>query len=200
MTLHPDESGQIAPVRGRKARNSAVGCSHRDRLERLIGFPSPQAKRSHHATINERCRRQRVEASSRRRLPWYTASLAGKERCLRHQGAGVLDRRQFVSEATGGYIRARVQGMTPMTARISRINPRQVCDFARARGKLATTDAIDAGIILRFAKAMQPRWSNCSCHLFRRRVSLSSTLHLGRKSDITLPFIITPNDIEHIID
>lgn len=39
---------------------------------------------------------------------------------------------------------------------MSIVNPRQVRDFARATGQLAKTDALDAGIILRFADAMQP--------------------------------------------
>lgn len=39
---------------------------------------------------------------------------------------------------------------------MSIVNPRQVRDFARASGQLAKTDALDAGIILRFADAMQP--------------------------------------------
>ena len=36
------------------------------------------------------------------------------------------------------------------------INPRQARDFARATGKLAKTDAIDALVLARFAQAVQP--------------------------------------------
>jgi transposase len=36
------------------------------------------------------------------------------------------------------------------------INPRQVRDFAKATGKLAKTDAIDAGTIARFARDIRP--------------------------------------------
>ncbi len=36
------------------------------------------------------------------------------------------------------------------------INPRQVRDFARATGKLAKTDQIDAGVLARFAGAVRP--------------------------------------------
>lgn len=67
-----------------------------------------------------------------------------------------LDRPQLVCEATGGYTRALVRGMAASTIAISKLNPRQVRDFARATGKLAKTDAIDAAVILRFAEAMQP--------------------------------------------
>ena len=68
----------------------------------------------------------------------------------------VLDRPQLVCEVTGGYTRALVRDMAAVTTPMSRINPRQVGDFARATGKLAKTDAIDAGIILQFAETMQP--------------------------------------------
>ena len=36
------------------------------------------------------------------------------------------------------------------------VNPRQVRDFARARGRLAKTDRIDASILARFADAIRP--------------------------------------------
>jgi transposase len=37
------------------------------------------------------------------------------------------------------------------------VNPRQVRDFARASGRLAKTDTIDAGILAHFAEVMQPQ-------------------------------------------
>jgi transposase len=36
------------------------------------------------------------------------------------------------------------------------VNPRQIRDFARATGKLAKTDAIDAAAIAHFAEAIRP--------------------------------------------
>ena len=36
------------------------------------------------------------------------------------------------------------------------VNPRQVRDFARAAGKLAKTDALDAQVLAHFAEAMRP--------------------------------------------
>jgi len=36
------------------------------------------------------------------------------------------------------------------------INPRQVRDFARATGRLAKTDRIDAAILARLAEAIRP--------------------------------------------
>ena len=39
---------------------------------------------------------------------------------------------------------------------VSVVNPRQVRDFARATGRLAKTDTIDAGMLARFGEAVQP--------------------------------------------
>lgn len=62
----------------------------------------------------------------------------------------------LVCEATGGYTRRLARALAERGIAFSRVNPRQVRDFARAGGWLAKTDAIDALAILRFAKAMQP--------------------------------------------
>jgi len=63
---------------------------------------------------------------------------------------------RIVIEASGGYemwvARALAEGRLPVVA----VNPRQVRDFARATGRLAKTDTIDAGILAQFAKAIQP--------------------------------------------
>src|SRR6185295_11437562 len=37
------------------------------------------------------------------------------------------------------------------------VNPRQIRDFARATGKLAKTDAVDAAVIAHFAEAVKPQ-------------------------------------------
>ena len=67
-----------------------------------------------------------------------------------------LDAPHLVCEATGGYTRRLTRALAARDIAVSRVNPRQVRDFARATGKLAKTDAIDASTILRFAEAIQP--------------------------------------------
>lgn len=62
----------------------------------------------------------------------------------------------LVCEATGRHTRLLARDLARRQVAFSRINPRQIRDFARATGRLAKTDAIDAGIILRFAQTMQP--------------------------------------------
>jgi transposase len=61
-----------------------------------------------------------------------------------------------VLEATGGL---QVPAVTAMALRgipVAVVNPRQVRDFAKALGRLAKTDAIDAEVLARFADAVRP--------------------------------------------
>lgn len=69
---------------------------------------------------------------------------------------GGIEHPHVVCEATGRYGRLLGRTMDKVGIRFSSVNPRQVRDFARATGQLAKTDAIDAGMILGFARAMQP--------------------------------------------
>jgi transposase len=62
-----------------------------------------------------------------------------------------------VIEATGNYERALVVGLVDAGHVVSVVNPRQVRDFAKAIGKLAKTDKIDARVIARFGKITKPR-------------------------------------------
>ena len=72
--------------------------------------------------------------------PWRTKNDATGIAALARRAAR-LERPQLVCEATGGYTRKLVQGMAQATIPLSRVNPRQVRDFARATGRLAKTPA-----------------------------------------------------------
>jgi transposase len=61
-----------------------------------------------------------------------------------------------VLEATGGLETALTSGLALAGVPVVVVNPRQVRDFARASGKLAKTDAIDAGVIAHFGEALKP--------------------------------------------
>ena len=61
-----------------------------------------------------------------------------------------------VVEATGGYEREIAMTLLAAGIPLAVVNPRQVRDFARATGKLAKTDAIDASVLAFFAEAIQP--------------------------------------------
>lgn len=62
----------------------------------------------------------------------------------------------IVMEATGGHEYASACSLRKAGFPIAVVNPRQVRDFARAVGKLAKTDPIDAKILAHFAEAVQP--------------------------------------------
>lgn len=63
----------------------------------------------------------------------------------------------IVLEATGGYEREVVLWLGAEGFPVAVVNPRQVRDFAKALGKLAKTDAIDAAVLARFAEVIQPQ-------------------------------------------
>lgn len=62
----------------------------------------------------------------------------------------------IVVEATGGYEMALVSALQQARLPVAVINPRQARDFARASGRLAKTDAIDARILAQFGAALHP--------------------------------------------
>lgn len=86
---------------------------------------------------------------------WRTGNDKAGIAALGRKLAGLAEP-HLVCEATGGYTRLLARDLARRQVAFSRINPRQIRDFARATGRLAKTDAIDAGIILRFAQTMQP--------------------------------------------
>lgn len=59
-------------------------------------------------------------------------------------------------EATGGYEANAFQWLLAHEFTACCVNPRQVRDFAKACGKLAKTDKVDAGILALFAEKMNP--------------------------------------------
>jgi transposase len=63
---------------------------------------------------------------------------------------------RVVLEATGGYERLLVAVLGTAGLPVVVVNPRQVRDFAKALGKLAKTDRIDAAVLARFAAAVRP--------------------------------------------
>jgi transposase len=61
-----------------------------------------------------------------------------------------------VLEATGGLETALATALALEGLAVAVVNPRQVRDFAKATGKLAKTDSIDAAVIAHFAEAIRP--------------------------------------------
>src|SRR5688500_12359321 len=62
----------------------------------------------------------------------------------------------IVLEATGGVERAVTTALAAAGLPVVVVNPRQVRDFAKATGRLATTAARDAAVLAQVAEAVQP--------------------------------------------
>lgn len=69
----------------------------------------------------------------------------------------VLDSCLIVVEATGGLQRRLVAELQDAGLSVAVVNPRQAKDFARAMGRLAKTDRIDAETLAMFGQMFQPR-------------------------------------------
>lgn len=61
-----------------------------------------------------------------------------------------------VLEATGGYERPVTASLVAAGVPVAVVNPRQIRDFAKATGKLAKTDTLDAHVLAHFADAVRP--------------------------------------------
>lgn len=101
---------------------------------------------------------------------------------------------RVVVEATGGYEKALERALRASGIAVVVVNPRQVRDFARATGRLAKTDRIDAQVLAQFASVLKPEprqardeaESELSA-LVRRRQQVTSllTMEKNRKKQAT---------------
>lgn len=62
----------------------------------------------------------------------------------------------IVMEATGGYEKLLAQSLAKNKFHVSVVNPRTIRDFAKAMGRLAKTDRIDAEVIALYAEKILP--------------------------------------------
>jgi transposase len=86
---------------------------------------------------------------------WTAANDDAGIRTLVAQLRGVAPT-QVVLEATGGYELAVVSALAAAALPVVVVNPRQVRDFAKATGRLAKTDRLDAAVLARFAEQVRP--------------------------------------------
>jgi transposase len=68
----------------------------------------------------------------------------------------ILPTALLVVEATGGLERRIVRALAAVELPVIVVNPRQVRDFAKATGRLAKTDKIDAEVLAHFGEAVRP--------------------------------------------
>ncbi|MCY4366203.1 MAG: transposase [Chloroflexi bacterium] len=62
----------------------------------------------------------------------------------------------LVMEASGGLELPLVAALAAASLPVVVVNPRQVRDFAKATGRLAKTDSLDAAVLAHFAEALRP--------------------------------------------
>jgi transposase len=67
------------------------------------------------------------------------------------------ERMHIICEPSGGYEKIIIASAFELNIDISSVNPRQVRDFARAKGQLAKTDSIDAKILTEYGEVFRPR-------------------------------------------
>lgn len=63
---------------------------------------------------------------------------------------------QIICEATGGYEHHLLAALHQAHVPVTRLNPRPVRDFARAQGRLAKTDRIDAAVLAEYGRVFAP--------------------------------------------
>lgn len=107
-----------------------------------------------------------------------------------------LDDPRIAVEATGGYEDALLEACCDAGLWVSRVNPRQARDFARATGELAKTDAIDARLLCLLSRLFADRlrryeapapWQRELRDWLRRRGQVVTTLQAHKQQAAMAP-------------
>lgn len=97
---------------------------------------------------------------------WLDVAIGNESLRVTNDAAGVsglierlrsADVEWVVMEATGGYETQAASTIAGAGLRLAVVNPRQVRDFAKATGRLAKNDRIDAQVIAAFGEAIEPQ-------------------------------------------
>ena len=99
---------------------------------------------------------------------------------------------QVVCEASGGYERTAVTALQQAGIAVSIVNPRQARDFARAQGRLAKTDRLDAQVLAQFGQCLQPKATPAPSLTQRQLVEL-----VARRQQVQQLRIAEHNRLEH---
>ena len=98
----------------------------------------------------------------------------------------------IVLEATGGYERPLVAELATAQLPVVVINPRQIRDFAKATGRLAKTDKVDATVIAHYAAAIMPEVRPLLSQHKQKLVALTS-----RRRQLVEARVVEKNHTEH---
>jgi transposase len=86
----------------------------------------------------------------------YENSISGIKKLMAKLKKYPNEHMLIAMEATGGYEKLTGRTLVKNNLIVTIVNPRKIRDFAKASGKLAKTDKIDARIIATYAEKMQP--------------------------------------------
>ena len=100
---------------------------------------------------------------------------------------------QIVCEATGGYERAAVAALQSAAIPVAVVNARHVRDFARAQGRLAKTDRLDATVLADYGRCLQPSASAQPSEAQRRLAEL-----IARRQQVQRLRRAEANRLEHL--
>jgi transposase len=95
---------------------------------------------------------------------------------------------RIVVEATGGYEMHLVAACIAANLPIVVVNPRQARDFAKALGKRAKTDRVDALVLARFARAVRPEQ-----RLHKSEAAQAVTVLVARRRQLTEMLVAEEN-------
>jgi transposase len=110
-----------------------------------------------------------------------------------------IDVPRIVVEATGGYEEPLLEACCDAGLWVSRVNPRQARNFARASGDLAKTDAIDARMLALMARLFNdrlrrytaaPPWQRELRDWLRRRGQLVTALQAHKQQAAMAPAMV----------
>ena len=71
--------------------------------------------------------------------------------------ANTAQGRLVILEASGGFERTVMAALETVGIDVARVNPRQAREFARATGRLAKSDRVDAAVLAEMGRALAPR-------------------------------------------
>lgn len=119
-----------------------------------------------------------------------------------------LGEARVVVEATGGFEQRVLTALSEAKVWVCRINPRQARDFAKATGRLAKTDAIDARVLAHMAAVLHselrpyqpaPAWQTELGEWLRRRAQVVGAMQQQRQQRNTTTVAALRRSIDQVI-
>lgn len=160
----------------------------------ITSSPSPASSSSLLVGIDVASQKLDVARSDRKGVESLANDAAGIAQLVKQLAA---DRPQcIVIEATGGYEQRVLDALLEAGLPVARVNPSHVRYFAKGLGILAKTDAIDALVLVEFARLAQPRLAQKQSKIqtelqslvtCRRQLLVTRTMHVNQRQQTSYP-------------